>query len=610
MVCSGVNLGTSLHIHWKHNLRLEVAASAQLSLPCLDHVPPTSSKLSEILTSRDTWVSLAPGLKLTVDVCLDGTIRGGPKQASQALGNVGDILEHVDLWSNLNLVASRKDTDTTPEAQDTTRLVYSIQRDLTAIQHSREGKARCSPRGIDETSLKPPDGITTAVLQEIYVTFHFQPIQERFTPTPHPTIKQSDESSDDLLFALDYLDPEEAHSVEIPDAKSQDISPQFPLPTQIYGGYLEESPFSSQESQPSWPRTLQTHKDKEVEEPTDVQPFLMLIDSGLRGLICDKPIRTAAGIKSYFEEPSIKLAEAAPAIFSPRYLSSISQRAGYIPMIAKSISSMLERTKPSNLKERSKELNEAYESRTGIVADDSTITGTRTRQNLKCLLWMSLQRGVFDPGAARRLSRLHTSVPRDGQQNGANPPTTTPFTPNNPESEPMIDISDETFDIENSTSQTIQEDPYDDLLFSELGLHEEEDDEPFHDIDPFSHSYPTPTGNNNDIDHEILDIPASPSPSVPHSPSKNPNSPSLPPPLRLTNTQSGECLPLPMEIVSSSPPLSMIRDHIPTTDIMLSIPDSDTSIPPSSPPLDMNEERDDYVDDDDDDTDVQDMLLS
>lgn len=96
MICTEIDLASSAHILPKHKLRLAVTASARVSLPRPDSVFLTSLTLPEIFTSRDTWVSLGPELKLTVDTYLNGTIHG-PGPATMALGDIGNILGHAEV---------------------------------------------------------------------------------------------------------------------------------------------------------------------------------------------------------------------------------------------------------------------------------------------------------------------------------------------------------------------------------------------------------------------------------------------------------------------------------------------------------------------------------
>lgn len=102
MFCTEIDLTSSLHIHAKYRLRLEVTASARVSLPRPESVFLTSLTLPEIFTSRDTWVSLGPELKLTVDTYLNGTVRGSG-QPTLALGDIGEILGYAEA-SSYNLL--------------------------------------------------------------------------------------------------------------------------------------------------------------------------------------------------------------------------------------------------------------------------------------------------------------------------------------------------------------------------------------------------------------------------------------------------------------------------------------------------------------------------
>jgi hypothetical protein len=261
-------------------------------------------------------------------------------------------------------------------------------------------------------------------------------------------------------------------------------------------------------------------------------------------------------------------------------------------MIAKTINSMLEKTKSLKLKKKPKLLAGAYRARTGILSDETTTTSS-TRSALKCLLWMSLQRGVFDPGAARRLSRLRAFRQEDGPLYHAESESNLFFPLDNLDSDPMIDFPDETsFEFEDYPTKPTDEDPCDDLLFSELGLYEDEE------------AYSSNIFNNNpqpqpgDINNDLFS--SAESPHTPLSPNEipcldthdamdcdildqqtssqhnNATSPLLPAPLENENDQ-----PVPMDGISSPPLLPITTDQIypePT------IPDSDMIIPPSSPP--------------------------
>lgn len=278
----------------------------------------------------------------------------------------------------------------------------------------------------------------------------------------------------------------------------------------------------------------------------------------------------------------------------------MSQRAGYMPVIAKSITAMLGKTNSTRLQERHKLLGEAYRARAG-TASDGTTTGLDTRSTLKCLLWMSLQRGVYDPGAARRLGRIRQPRQKDEPQAEVEVQPAASLPSNNPDSDPMIDIPDDLpFELpENYARKPAHEDLYDDdedLLFSELGLYEADDDQ-LHGLDPFDdnlHLEPDTEMNDEDLFDRLQSQPTTPysdinvdididilDPATSPPPHNKTNIPTLPIPL------SSEHLIQMDDDILSSPPLSILTDPLPEPESESTpiFPNSDTDIPPSSPPL-------------------------
>src|SRR5690625_1916520 len=104
-------------------------------------------------------------------------------------------------------------------------------------------------------------------------------------------------------------------------------------------------------------------------------------------------------------------------------------------MIGKSINAMLGKTSSTRLKERHKLLEESYRARSGTT-NDGTTTGLDTRSTLKCLLWMNLQRRVYDPGAARRLGRIHDPKLKDEPQPEVEVQPAASLPSDNPDSDP------------------------------------------------------------------------------------------------------------------------------------------------------------------------------
>ena len=90
-------LGSSLYTHLKNKLRLAVTSSAKVSFPNPFFISPAPLSPLEILASKDTWVSLGPELKLSVDVYLNGLLCGGDRTAASVFNGIGDVLAKADV---------------------------------------------------------------------------------------------------------------------------------------------------------------------------------------------------------------------------------------------------------------------------------------------------------------------------------------------------------------------------------------------------------------------------------------------------------------------------------------------------------------------------------
>lgn len=88
-------------------------------------------------------------------------------------------------------------------------------------------------------------------------------------------------------------------------------------------------------------------------------------------------------------------------------VQSIRQRAGFIPVVAKSIASIVNKSASEDIRQKVTSLKnffgENYEG-TPMHRPPSEVPDLRSM--VKCLLWTSLQRGVYDPKAARKLSPI------------------------------------------------------------------------------------------------------------------------------------------------------------------------------------------------------------
>ncbi|WEW55503.1 hypothetical protein PRK78_000934 [Emydomyces testavorans] len=176
-----------------------------------------------------------------------------------------------------------------------------------------------------------------------------------------------------------------------------------------------DSPFSSQESisscssNASGAPALVTSSDIELSDQA-VQCYTSLLDSGLRSFLCQQRFWLKSCIDDNDEKPPV-LSNLASYVLNPDYHCAISQRASLIPIIAKGIHSLLSTTQSSTLKSKLDDLEKIYRNTYNLQSTNPTATPDQavdTRTILKCLLWTTMQHGLYTPYPTCRLSPLNT----------------------------------------------------------------------------------------------------------------------------------------------------------------------------------------------------------
>lgn len=88
-------------------------------------------------------------------------------------------------------------------------------------------------------------------------------------------------------------------------------------------------------------------------------------------------------------------------------VQSIRQRAGFIPVVAKSIASIVNKSTSEDIRRKVTSLKNFFdENYEGTPMHSPQWEVPDLRSMVKCLLWTSLQRGVYDPKAGRKLSPI------------------------------------------------------------------------------------------------------------------------------------------------------------------------------------------------------------
>ena len=123
-----------------------------------------------------------------------------------------------------------------------------------------------------------------------------------------------------------------------------------------------------------------------------------IFDAGLRGNICTRPIRLAAGVKCLNDQDAWKLCDLAPATFRPNYDQRLKDQIGFIPGVSRVLEKYLDPRRMSFSQSSSDMLVELGQGSNGIGE------GAIQRQ-----LWFTVTNGLCNQGSARKLQPLRRS---------------------------------------------------------------------------------------------------------------------------------------------------------------------------------------------------------
>ena len=124
-------------------------------------------------------------------------------------------------------------------------------------------------------------------------------------------------------------------------------------------------------------------------ERTSLAAVMMLVDAALRLAISQSPTRLAKGVNVTRYESVRRLADTFPAMWSPGYLPAVSSRAVFIPTISHALNSVC----GSTARRRNSERN---------------AQGLANHRLDERRLWQTLQTGLYDSQAARRLQPIRS----------------------------------------------------------------------------------------------------------------------------------------------------------------------------------------------------------
>ncbi|PGH22955.1 hypothetical protein AJ80_03004 [Polytolypa hystricis UAMH7299] len=428
-----VPLGSTSYTYDRHSIRLTATNSAQVSLSDVATQGPGPLTGSEGFELGGSWI--VSGCKTTFNIGIQVHDIDHFKSTAplQLLGDISNVLENAKLWSDLGLVVFRKSREASIDQTSIgrIRLGLELQQD---VNDSCRLQSRKFPRSIVTATpnVQPPAPIAKWLLHEVDIYLDLGPrLPQQPTITSFPLAQQGTSISEDFE-ALDELSDTLLELSAGSDIRSLLVYKSFPdVKASISPGdeawesLDSDSPFSSQSSLSSVPSRspdLTKSENYDILKTAQYRPYLNLLDTAFRRLFSNCLSRALPGISTSHVSHPTALAELSPCLFSPGYKLDISQRACFIPMIAKGMASLLNNSLSPLTASKFDQLKRTYEQR--YQAGEENAIPEDTRAMLKCFLWTTMQQGLFNPEAARKLSPLtagHTSSHPETEESNTAP---------------------------------------------------------------------------------------------------------------------------------------------------------------------------------------------
>ncbi|OCL09306.1 hypothetical protein AOQ84DRAFT_24256 [Glonium stellatum] len=423
-----VELGQLVLSYPKANLQLELIASitTALSQGSIDLQQNSSENVLSLLTSKSAWACRGSGLRLVVRVNVDGQPLGAVESE-----NLSRSLINADLWSQLHLHASLPidHLDVKHSSYKSGSVQIELSHARTDLDIDKQRSHRLS-LGVPFADVKPPDGVSVCAVRAICLSIEIsrteQPLRSKKArhPIDYEAKNGADRNSVDLLQDYCYLPSlEEPFQLCLRPRDTIPLSERLDRTKAAFvqlGDKDEVRDFASNDfAQTSCLRKrsaeLGLHEvDSTVEQRSelDFSQIMELLDAAIRITICRNPWKISSGVKVKRSNFSASLAEAAPSLWSPDYLSAISQRACLAPVISRALCHSLSKTRSLTLKSKMEDLA-ARGLRQSSIYRDILSNLPETCQNTHILnqlvaaeFWGFIQSTLFEPSAARRLKPL------------------------------------------------------------------------------------------------------------------------------------------------------------------------------------------------------------
>ncbi|KAF5856290.1 hypothetical protein ETB97_007618 [Aspergillus alliaceus] len=397
MACT-VDLGSNTFYSTNFDLDLSLHASAEMLFP--ERATPLSSveSLKEAFDSGRIWVEQVPELKLHVQVSAGS---GLSYPLSIFASQIGDTVCNSKFWRELGLGVLFKSCDQQFEPINSTsfHLSFGLRRrpggSITTEPSKRLAKIESFPGAV------PPPCISTVRISTISISMIYSHRTQHMHHIPSSStvianLPEKPRAPSHWMMGVLKVDPYE-HYRMYSLLSNTTITPKdsvLTLPMERhyqgdeYSGYSQNSPAFS---------VLWSNGTPQVSE------FSSLFNKGLRALLLDKQAKLSK-YPMVREHELLSLSRIAPPVFSLGYREAMNERSHLIPLIAKSMCSILKTTRSRSLQDGVDILKASHRRRQDGLS--TSPCGMDSKSAIIASLWCIAQKQLYKPEASRKLSPL------------------------------------------------------------------------------------------------------------------------------------------------------------------------------------------------------------
>lgn len=422
-----IDLGRGVFRILDANLTLILNASAEILLDCATTGASDPESLRKLLQNRQIWVTQAPELKLHICLDVEPNLAHPAStfflQAGDLLRNSKVFLQYIkschylliewdQIWSDLGLGVLFRSYNYNYEASDPRRihLYFGLRKLASRSAHPKifrvPGTLQNPPEAI------PPVGIPTASLSSVTITLEYMSTDE--------TIEYMSQQ----LYTIPttgWDDSEQSHYlITPPSSQNQYLPPESSQEACLNKDAGPDIKEDVQETNEAWVPFHCFHSFKG--SPQCKEDFNKLLDISIRSLITSKPTCIDETIQQEKDEHLTHLCRLAPTVFSMGYSEvclictppdslqlltcnqAMNQRSQFIPSIAKSLESIIRRSRNPDLHEKISALKSSP-SQSDVPPKEVPL-----RTAIKSSLWRIAQNQLHNPNASRDLSALDSTI--------------------------------------------------------------------------------------------------------------------------------------------------------------------------------------------------------